>query len=97
MCGLIFKIFNCHDRRQTVLTDVTLVLEDLVKGKVKCTLVQAVRPTALEWGEGSSLCPGRSLPPGKTRYPLYRRLSGPQGRSENLAPHRDSIPGESSP
>jgi hypothetical protein len=21
------------------------------------------------------------LPPGKTRYPLYRRLGGPQGRS----------------
>jgi hypothetical protein len=25
--------------------------------------------------------PGRSLPPGKTRYPLYRRLDGLQGRS----------------
>jgi hypothetical protein len=25
--------------------------------------------------------PGRTLPPGKTRYPLYRRLGGPQGRS----------------
>jgi hypothetical protein len=25
--------------------------------------------------------PGRSLPPGKTRYLLYRRLDGPQGRS----------------
>ena len=24
---------------------------------------------------------GRILPPGKTRYPLYRRLGGPQGRS----------------
>jgi hypothetical protein len=22
-----------------------------------------------------------ALPPGKTRYPLYRRLGGPQGRS----------------
>ena len=30
--------------------------------------------TALERGEGSALRPGRSLPPGKTRYPLYRRL-----------------------
>ena len=32
--------------------------------------------------------PGRTLPPVKTRYPLYRRLGGPQGRSgqaENLA------------
>jgi hypothetical protein len=32
-------------------------------------------------GEGSALRPGRSLPPGKTRYPLYRRLGGLQGRS----------------
>ena len=26
-------------------------------------------------------CPGRSLLPGKTRYPLYRRLGGPKRRS----------------
>jgi len=32
-------------------------------------------------GEGSASHPGRSLPPGKSRYPLYRRLRGPQGRS----------------
>ena len=25
--------------------------------------------------------PGCSLPPGETRYPLYMRLGGPQGRS----------------
>ena len=37
--------------------------------------------TALERGEGSASRPGRSLPPGNTRYPLYRRLGGPQGRS----------------
>ena len=37
--------------------------------------------TALEVGEGSVSRPGRSLPPGKTRYPLFRRLGGPQGRS----------------
>ena len=44
---------------------------------------------ALEGGEWSAARPGRSLPPGKTRYPLYRRLGGPEGRSgraENLAP-----------
>jgi hypothetical protein len=32
-----------------------------------------------------------ALPPGKTRYPLYRRLHGPQGgsgRAKNLAPTR---------
>ena len=37
--------------------------------------------TALEGGEGSASRPGHSLPPGKTRYPLYRRLGGPQGWS----------------
>jgi hypothetical protein len=36
--------------------------------------------TALEEGEGSASRPGRSLHPGKTRYPLYRRVGGPQGR-----------------
>ena len=32
-------------------------------------------------GEESASHPGRSLPPRKTRYPLYRRLGGPRGRS----------------
>jgi hypothetical protein len=32
-------------------------------------------------GEGSGSHSGRFLPPGKTRYPMYRRLGGPQGRS----------------
>jgi hypothetical protein len=27
-----------------------------------------------------------ALPPGKTRYPLYRRLGGPQGRSGRVLP-----------
>ena len=46
------------------------------------------RTSALEEGEWSASCPGRTLLPGKTRYPLYRRLGGHQGRSgraENLA------------
>jgi len=44
---------------------------------------------ALERSEWSAARPGRTLPPGKTRYALYRRLGGPQGRSgrtENLVP-----------
>ena len=44
---------------------------------------------AVEGGEWSAARPGRTLSPGKTRYPLYRRLGGPQGRSgraENLVP-----------
>jgi hypothetical protein len=41
-----------------------------------------------------------ALSPGKTRYPLYRRLDRPQSRSGgcgNSRPHRDSILGVSSP
>ena len=37
----------------------------------------------------SAARPGRTLPPGKTRYPFYRRLGGPQrwsGRAENHVP-----------
>ena len=37
--------------------------------------------TALEAGEGSASRPDRSLPLRRTRYPLYRRVGGPQGRS----------------
>ena len=43
----------------------------------------------LEGGEWSAARPGHTLPPGKIRYPFYRRLGGTQGRSEraeNLVP-----------
>jgi len=39
------------------------------------------KTSALEGGERSAAHPGRTLPPGNTRCPLYRRLVGPQGRS----------------
>ena len=45
---------------------------------------------ALDGSEWSAARPGRTLPPGKTRYPFYRRLVGPQGlsgRAENLVPN----------
>jgi hypothetical protein len=37
--------------------------------------------SALEGCEWSASRPGRNVPTGKTRYLLYRRLGGPQGRS----------------
>ena len=46
---------------------------------------------ALEGGEWSAARTGRTLRPGKSRYPFYRRLGGPQGRSgpaEYLVPTR---------
>ena len=42
-----------------------------------------------EGGECSAARPDRTLPSGRNRYPLYRRLGGPQGQSgqaENLVP-----------
>jgi hypothetical protein len=51
-------------------------------------------------GEGSVSRPGRSLPSGKTRYPLYRRLGGPRGgmdKGGKSGPKRNLIPGPSSP
>jgi len=44
---------------------------------------------AVEGGEWLAARPCRTLPLGYSRYPLYRRLGGPQGRSgraENLVP-----------
>jgi len=41
-------------------------------------------PTALEEGEKSASRPSPFLPQEKSRYPLYRRLGGPQGRSGQM-------------
>jgi hypothetical protein len=42
------------------------------------------------WVSGQQHAPAALYPPGKTRYPLYRKLGGPHGRSgrvENLVPN----------
>ena len=60
----------------------------ILKVKVKGKVIPLQARCGPE-GEGSAAHPGRTLPPGKTRYPFYRRLGGPQGRSglaENLVP-----------
>jgi len=47
---------------------------------------------ALEGGEWSAARPSRTLPPGKTRYPFYRRMGGPQGpKGGKSHPHWDSV------
>jgi len=45
-----------------------------------CTLYSTL---ALD-GVGGQLHAPAALPPGKTRYPLYRRLGKPQGQSEQV-------------
>ena len=50
---------------------------------------------AVEGDEWSAARPGLTLHTGKTRYPFYRRLGGPQGRSgraENLVPNGIRFP-----
>jgi hypothetical protein len=86
-----------------------------IKSEVKVTPLQAqLRPrgvqryrwhyssktSALEGGEWSAACRDRTLPPGKTWYPLSRRLGWPQrrsGRVENLAPTGIRSPDRSEP
>ena len=42
------------------------------------------KTSALKMGVGGQHHVPGALPPGKTRYPLYRRLGRPQGRSERV-------------
>ena len=53
------------------------------------TALYSSTTATLEGSEWSAARPDRTLTPGKTRYPFYRRLGGLQGRSgraENLVP-----------
>ena len=63
--------------------------------KYSCTLSLT---QALVGGGCLTPRPGRFTPGKQTRYPLYRRLGGPKGRSgrvRKISPHRESIPGTS--
>jgi len=78
----------------SVIAEPLFVMTQKCKQKVNYTPVQALRlctsrtahrgVEVLEVGEGSALHPGRFLPPGKTRYQLYRWLGGPQGRTRQV-------------
>jgi hypothetical protein len=77
-----------------IIIIIIMIDDDETTVKVKFTLEQA-----LDGGSWSTPRPGRFTPRGKNRYPLYRRLGGPQrryGQVEKARHHRDSIPGPSS-
>ena len=64
------------------------------RGRVEVQLYSSMT-AALEGGEWSAARPGRTLPPGKTRYPLYRVWVGPRAGLDGCRkshPHRNSIP-----
>jgi hypothetical protein len=81
----LFKIGECYFLRKVKLKCT------LVQALTLCTGLTAHRGSrsiallflniGAKWGGWSTPRPGRSLPPGKTLYLLYRRLGGPQGRS----------------
>jgi hypothetical protein len=54
-------------------------VSEVVDSKKKGTVYPITGLVALKGVGGQHHAPA-ALPPGKTRYPLYRRLGGPQGR-----------------
>jgi len=63
------------------------------KGKLMYSYTLSL--TSALYGVGGQCHAPAALIPGKTRYPLYRRLFG-YGRVRRISPHRHSIPGSSS-
>ena len=57
------------------------LLKPLGQVEVCCTLFKT---SALKMGVGGQHHAPAALPPEKTRYPLYRRLGGPQARSRQV-------------
>ena len=53
-------------------------------GRVEVYSSTQFKPSALKMGVGGQHHTPAALTPGKTQYPLYRRLGGPQGRSGHV-------------
>jgi hypothetical protein len=70
------ETYKCTCLYESLLyTQYTSYRYKIVKVKLKFTLEQVAKAQ-----RGRRHAPA-ALPPGRTRYPLYRRLGGPQGRS----------------
>jgi hypothetical protein len=75
--GVCFKFFGHGQKRWRLRTPVTGL--NWISGWIEVQLYRFLT-SALE-GVGGQHHATTALPPGKTRYPLYRRLGGPKGRS----------------
>ena len=64
---------------QSCIRQFSYVLEPKVHVHPRTVTEQATKASALA-GDGCSTPSPGPLPPGKTRYPLYRKLGRPQGR-----------------
>ena len=76
--------------------------EQSTKTQMGSRVIALLFPEPLPWmGVGGQRHAPAALRPGKTRYPLHRRLGESHTRSgrvrKNLAPNRDSIPRPSNP
>jgi len=96
----VFYDFTENIRSFTFLTFKEDIIKGKVKGKgkvfpyrpgvaqrVSTGIALLFHDCGTRKGKWSAARSGRTLPPGKTRYPFYRRLGGPKGRSgraENL-------------
>jgi len=66
-----------------------VICQSATKAKMGSTFIDSSTlslTSALDGASGQRHAPA-ALPPGKSRYPLYRRPAGPQGRSGRLESH----------
>ena len=94
----LYVLHLIYQQARIVISDngSSILIFTILKGKViplqvRCGPESVGRgmTAALGGGERSAARPGRSLPPGKKRYPFYISLGLPlrrSGRAENLAP-----------
>ena len=102
---MFVRLLICHEvrMRRIVLSSVSKVKVTLVQALRLCTGRTAYRGSrgiALPFqdhgtrrGEGSASRSGRSLSPGKTRYPLYRRRGGTRAGLDRCGKSRPPPPG----
>jgi hypothetical protein len=73
-------VSNEYDSNYTAISKGNPVRPEAREGRGVEVQLYSFLTSALEGVGGQHHAPA-ALPPGKTRYPLYKRLGGPQGRS----------------